>query len=73
VIKAAKKEDEEHEEAAEEEEEDQDPSKQAVLNLVPCQFCEKMFAQALIEKHLENCAKNKAKEKKKVGGAAKKK
>jgi hypothetical protein len=32
-----------------------------------------MFAQALIEKHIENCGKNKGKEKKKIKPTNKKK
>ena len=42
------------------------------LATVPCEFCEKKFAQALLEKHLENCVKKKEKEEKEKRKAKKK-
>ena len=34
--------------------------------MITCEFCERMFADVLIDKHLENCLKKKEKEKKRV-------
>lgn len=80
AIKAIKKDDDKDEEVdVDKMDGDQgDAEKQVALNLVACEFCEKMFAQVLLEKHLENCTKKKEKEKekqkdKKKGGAAVKK
>lgn len=36
------------------------------MKVVACEFCEKKFAEVLIDKHLENCLKKKEKEKKKT-------